>query len=142
MPISKIHSRYVYDSRGNPTVEVDIVTEVSPADARRVFADFEQPDLKARFAISVVAPADWAVVSGGAVKSQEEAGDGFLLTTFATTERVSTYLTSVLAGHYTIVDGELETANGTISSSRITRPGEGTGTTSTPAARARPAAFW
>lgn len=27
MPISKIHSRYVYDSRGNPTVEVDIVTE-------------------------------------------------------------------------------------------------------------------
>ena len=27
MPISKIHSRYVYDSRGNPTVEVDLVTE-------------------------------------------------------------------------------------------------------------------
>lgn len=27
MGISKIHSRYVYDSRGNPTVEVDIVTE-------------------------------------------------------------------------------------------------------------------
>ena len=27
MPISKIHARYVYDSRGNPTVEVDIVTE-------------------------------------------------------------------------------------------------------------------
>lgn len=27
MPISKVHARYVYDSRGNPTVEVDIVTE-------------------------------------------------------------------------------------------------------------------
>jgi enolase len=27
MPITKIHSRYVYDSRGNPTVEVDVVTE-------------------------------------------------------------------------------------------------------------------
>ncbi|PSR80809.1 enolase [Coniella lustricola] len=27
MPISKVHGRYVYDSRGNPTVEVDIVTE-------------------------------------------------------------------------------------------------------------------
>jgi enolase len=27
MPISKIHARSVYDSRGNPTVEVDIVTE-------------------------------------------------------------------------------------------------------------------
>jgi len=27
MPISKIHARQVYDSRGNPTVEVDVVTE-------------------------------------------------------------------------------------------------------------------
>ncbi|KAM7208017.1 Enolase, C-terminal TIM barrel domain containing protein [Naviculisporaceae sp. PSN 640] len=27
MPISKVHARYVYDSRGNPTVEVDVVTE-------------------------------------------------------------------------------------------------------------------
>lgn len=27
MPISKVHARSVYDSRGNPTVEVDIVTE-------------------------------------------------------------------------------------------------------------------
>lgn len=27
MPITKIHARYVYDSRGNPTVEVDVVTE-------------------------------------------------------------------------------------------------------------------
>ena len=27
MAISKIHARSVYDSRGNPTVEVDIVTE-------------------------------------------------------------------------------------------------------------------
>ena len=27
MGISKVHARYVYDSRGNPTVEVDVVTE-------------------------------------------------------------------------------------------------------------------
>jgi enolase len=27
MPITKVHARSVYDSRGNPTVEVDIVTE-------------------------------------------------------------------------------------------------------------------
>ncbi|KAI9851128.1 MAG: hypothetical protein M1838_004463 [Thelocarpon superellum] len=27
MPISKIHARSVYDSRGNPTVEVDVLTE-------------------------------------------------------------------------------------------------------------------
>ena len=27
MPIDRIHARMVYDSRGNPTVEVDLVTE-------------------------------------------------------------------------------------------------------------------
>ena len=27
MPISKIHARMIYDSRGNPTVEVDLTTE-------------------------------------------------------------------------------------------------------------------
>lgn len=27
MAITKIHARSVYDSRGNPTVEVDLVTE-------------------------------------------------------------------------------------------------------------------
>jgi enolase len=27
MPISKVHARQIFDSRGNPTVEVDINTE-------------------------------------------------------------------------------------------------------------------
>ena len=98
-----------------------LYTQFEPADARRVYACFEQPDLKARFRVSVVAPADWAVVSGGAVEATSDAGDGFVLTTFATTEPVSTYLTSLLAGHYTIVDGELETAKGRISSRVICR---------------------
>lgn len=28
MPITKIQARSVYDSRGNPTVEVDVVTDI------------------------------------------------------------------------------------------------------------------
>lgn len=27
MPITQVHARQVYDSRGNPTVEVDLLTE-------------------------------------------------------------------------------------------------------------------
>ena len=100
-----------------------LYTQFEPADARRVYACFEQPDLKARFSISVVAPADWTVVSGGAVESQEpvpgDGGDDLVLTTFATTEPVSTYLTSLLAGHYAIVDGEIETAPAARSPSRV-----------------------
>ena len=54
-------------------------------DARRVYACFEQPDLKARFTFSVVAPSSWTVVSGGAVVGQEADGEGFTLTRFAET---------------------------------------------------------
>src|ERR1700685_1741156 len=38
-------------------------TKFEPAYARRVYANFEQPDLKASFTFHVTAPAHWAVLS-------------------------------------------------------------------------------
>ena len=43
--------------------EVYLYSQFEVADARRVFAVFEQPDLKARFTFTVTAPGDWQVVS-------------------------------------------------------------------------------
>ena len=43
-----------------------LYTQYEPADARRVFANFEQPDLKAEFTFHVMAPSDWQVASNGA----------------------------------------------------------------------------
>src|SRR5215471_13316028 len=43
--------------------KVYLYTNFEPADARRVFANFEQPDLKAQFAFHVTAPAHWTVLS-------------------------------------------------------------------------------
>ena len=43
--------------------KVYLYTNFEPADARRVFANFEQPDLKAEFAFHVTAPAHWTVLS-------------------------------------------------------------------------------
>ncbi len=105
---------------------VYLYTQFEPADARRVYACFEQPDLKARFSVSVVAPADWRVFSGGAVVSQEpvaapDGAEGFVLTTFAETERVSTYLTSLLAGDYVSVEGEITSVGGPVATSTICR---------------------
>src|SRR6476620_2751395 len=42
-----------------------LYTQYEPADARRVFANFEQPDLKARFTFHVTAPSGWEVASNG-----------------------------------------------------------------------------
>jgi aminopeptidase N len=71
-----------------------------PADARRVYANFEQPDLKATFTFTVTAPAHWTVLSNQPVTDQRDAGDGTATWHFPPTPRMSTYLTAVVAGEY------------------------------------------
>jgi aminopeptidase N len=75
--------------------EVYLYTQYEPADARRVFANFEQPDLKARFRFAVTAPEGWTVWSNGAPESR----DGGVWR-FAETAPISTYITCVVAGPY------------------------------------------
>ncbi|MFD9760217.1 aminopeptidase N [[Kitasatospora] papulosa] len=75
--------------------EVYLYTQYEPADARRVFANFEQPDLKAPYRFEVTAPEGWQVWSNGA----EESRDGEVHR-FAETLPVSTYITAVVAGPY------------------------------------------
>jgi aminopeptidase N len=79
-----------------------LYTQYEPADARRVFANFEQPDLKARFTFSITAPAGWEVASNGAeeVRLPLAEDDAAARWNFAPTLPMSTYITSVLAGPY------------------------------------------
>jgi aminopeptidase N len=79
-----------------------LYTQYEPADARRVFANFEQPDLKARFTFSVTAPASWEVASNGAVAARLPLAEdaGATRWDFAPTLPMSTYITTVLAGPY------------------------------------------
>ncbi|MFI0786444.1 aminopeptidase N [Streptomyces lydicus] len=76
--------------------EVYLYTQYEPADARRVFANFEQPDLKAPFTFEVTAPEGWVVLSNGAQEGEAEGGAH----RFATTRPISTYITAVVAGPY------------------------------------------
>ncbi|MFE7664990.1 aminopeptidase N [Streptomyces celluloflavus] len=76
--------------------EVYLYTQYEPADARRVFANFEQPDLKAPFTFEVTAPEGWTVLSNGAQEGPAEDGRH----RFATTRPISTYITAVVAGPY------------------------------------------
>ena len=78
-------------------------TNLFPADARRVFACFDQPDLKAEFAFEVTARADWVVLSNQPAPEPELAGDGTATWRFTPTPRISTYLAAVVAGEYHLV---------------------------------------
>jgi len=79
--------------------EVYLYSQFETADAKRMFACFDQPDLKATFDVTVTAPAHWEVVSNGATVRVEERG-GARVHTFATTPRMSTYLVALIAGPY------------------------------------------
>ncbi|WP_329547583.1 aminopeptidase N [Streptomyces sp. NBC_01356] len=74
--------------------EVYLYTQYEPADSRRVFANFEQPDLKAPFRFEVQAPQGWTVWSNGV----GELTDG--IWKFAETKPISTYITAFAAGPY------------------------------------------
>ncbi|MGY0024049.1 aminopeptidase N [Streptomyces sp. YJ-C3] len=82
--------------------EVYLYTQYEPADARRVFANFEQPDLKAPYRFSAQAPDGWTVWSNGV----GELVDG--VWQFAETKPISTYITAVVAGPYHYVTDSYE----------------------------------
>ena len=92
--------------------EVYLYTQFEVSDARRMFACFEQPDLKATYALNVTAPAHWRVISNAPTPAPTPAGEGTATWDFAPTERMSTYLVALIAGNYQGGTGEVTTRDG------------------------------
>ena len=98
-------------------------TQFEPFDAHRVFACFDQPDLKGPFSLTVTAPSDWTVISNSPAvsNSPELAGSPVPVVTeavvagsddgapaaaiwaFAPTPEIPTYLAALVAGPYCVV---------------------------------------
>jgi aminopeptidase N len=91
---------------------VYLYTQLAVTDARRVFACFEQPDLKGRYAVEVTAPDGWDIRSNQPVESQEPVGDGARWWRFARTMPLSTYLVALIGGAWTAHTSRLTTADG------------------------------
>ncbi|WP_380157437.1 aminopeptidase N [Kineococcus sp. R86509] len=91
--------------------EVYLYSQFEVADSRRVYAVFEQPDLKAGFTFVVTAPAHWRVVSNSPVASTEDVAAG-RRTTFAPTPRLSSYVTAIIAGPYEGSEDSLVSSDG------------------------------
>jgi aminopeptidase N len=84
---------------------VYVYSQFQVADARRVFACFDQPDLKATYRFVINAPADWQVISNAPGKAGKERG-GSRQWTFDTTPLLSTYITAIVAGPYHVARSE------------------------------------
>lgn len=80
-----------------------LYTQFEVPDARRVFASFEQPDLKATFRFTVTAPAGWTVVSNSPTPEPDSN-----VWRFEPTPRISTYITALIVGPYHSVHSTYE----------------------------------
>ncbi|MFF4992261.1 aminopeptidase N [Streptosporangium saharense] len=90
-------------------------SQFETADAHRMYACFDQPDLKAAFELTVLAPASWEVISNAAPDAVEELPEhsgrhGTLQAArrwhFPPTPVISTYITALCAGPYHKVTSE------------------------------------
>ncbi len=115
--------------------EVYLYSQFEVPDSRRVFAVFEQPDLKASFTLTVTAPAGWQVVSNSPTPEPEPVseasatsgpsatsattatkadGTARAIWRFAPTPILSSYVTALIAGPYAVVRSELTSRDGRI----------------------------
>ncbi|MEX2422012.1 MAG: M1 family metallopeptidase, partial [Actinomycetota bacterium] len=73
-------------------------TQFESTDARRAFPCWDEPDLKAVFGVTLVAPQDMLAISNGPEVEREEMGDGRARVRFADTMTMSTYLVAFVVG--------------------------------------------
>jgi aminopeptidase N len=91
--------------------EVYLYSQFEVPDSRRVFAVFEQPDLKATFQFTVTAPSAWQVVSNQMTPEPVVDGDSATWS-FEPTPMLSSYVTALVAGPYDVVRSELTSSDG------------------------------
>jgi aminopeptidase N len=82
--------------------DVYLYSDLETFDAHRVYACFDQPDLKATFEFTVTVPAGWRVISNMApdVTGEPAPGQGTARWHFPPSPVMSTYITAVAAGPY------------------------------------------
>jgi aminopeptidase N len=95
--------------------KVYLHSQFETADAHRMYACFDQPDLKATFQLTVLAPAEWEVVSNATPTRSEQLGEqhgrhaslqAARRWEFPATGVMSTYITALVAGPYHKVTAE------------------------------------
>lgn len=87
--------------------EVYLYTDFEPYDANRLFPHFDQPDLKATYALTVNAPSHWQIISATRETSIEENGDSKHWV-FPASAKFSSYVFSLHAGNYAVWEDNFE----------------------------------
>lgn len=113
----KFSNKYVNDGNGlHSFTDTDgqqyIYSNLEPYHANKIFPCFDQPDLKAKFNLTVLAPKEWNVISNELITEKQpsaekleeflkpEEQDKYKVWSFNPTPPLSTYLYALIAGPY------------------------------------------
>ena len=88
-----------------------LYTQFEPAMAMKVFAGFDQPDLKATYKVSVKAPERYTVILNEAV-TRTDNGDGTSTWTTVIDYPLSTYLIAICAGEFERISDTYDAGDG------------------------------
>ena len=88
--------------------EVYLYSQGETAYIRKMYPCFDQPDLKATFQLTVVAPSHWEIISNSPVKEVKSLDEKSKLWEFLPTPKISTYITALVAGPYYHVHDEFQ----------------------------------
>ncbi len=86
--------------------EIYLYTQAAPAFARLIFPCFDQPNLKAPFTLTVIAPSGWEVLSNSPMQDRIELTEARVKWEFSPTPRISSYICALIAGPYHHVHDE------------------------------------
>jgi len=115
-PRNSVHIVYVndYDHQGDgfhqfidpEDGEEYLYSNFEPYECHRLFPCFDQPDIKATYALTVTAPDEWELIANYREMSSTPADRGRSTRTFETTKPFSTYLFALVAGPYAATRAE------------------------------------
>lgn len=91
---------------------VYLYTEFAVAEANRVYAVFDQPDLKASVRFTITAPADWQVLSNAPSPDPVPSAPGTATWAFETGPVISSYIVAIIAGPYATWRGSARSIDG------------------------------
>ncbi|MDJ0955110.1 MAG: M1 family metallopeptidase, partial [Acidimicrobiia bacterium] len=88
------------DAAGNE--QVIATTQFEATDARRAFPCWDEPDLKATFAVTLIVDEDLVAISNAAEVAAEPVGDGKVAHHYAETMKMATYLVAFIVGDFEV----------------------------------------
>ena len=89
------------------TDHVIAVTQFEPADARRAFPCWDEPEFKATFAVTLIVDDELTALSNASVLSEEPAPGGRRRVQFQETMIMSTYLVAFVVGSFELTERQL-----------------------------------